>query len=362
MADIQLKNLNEITNTSQLTSTKNLLIFDNSTNAGNRISLTTLANSISDQTITGLAGTNQSLKGAINTLNSKVGQMVTSGSLHDITDPGIYYLASGVTDKPVEQTGHGGFYSLSRSTSTGTALNLSGIFVSLYDNSIWSVKCINSTWTYTQMAKQPEVDTLNSNMANIVSFGDKDVISGNTIQDAIETVYTGLTAIPLKLQVGTFGYTGFGRVEMIVHKNSANYGIAFVFGYSLGEIMYQLVSNNGTITVTQMPTRSEVDTLNSKIPSNQNDEVRMKMVMLGAREATFTDGVCVFDLTTVLNASFRSGKTLSHCMIAQAIGTSGAFIVSTQKTADWEITIKAVRNNQQEFSETIGINLMICVY
>ena len=72
MADIQLKNLNEITNTSQLTSTKNLLIFDNSTNAGNRISLTTLANSISDQTITGLAGTNQSIKSAIDALNSKL--------------------------------------------------------------------------------------------------------------------------------------------------------------------------------------------------------------------------------------------------------------------------------------------------
>lgn len=103
MADIQLKNLNEITNTSQLTSTKNLLIFDNSTNAGNRISLTTLANSISDQTITGLAGKNQSLKAAIDALNSNIvntpitntvrysGDNTVFDTLHANATDGTYY-------------------------------------------------------------------------------------------------------------------------------------------------------------------------------------------------------------------------------------------------------------------------------
>jgi len=87
---------------------------------------------------------------AINALNSQL-TSVSSGSLHDIVKTGVYFLTSAVTDKPVMESGYGGTYQVAVG---GNAQNpvIAGTFISMYDNSVWSIKCLNGTWTYTNIS------------------------------------------------------------------------------------------------------------------------------------------------------------------------------------------------------------------
>ena len=74
--------------------------------------------------------------------------MVSSGSLHDITKTGLYYLTSGVADKPVMQEGYGGLY-IAGVAEGGT---VAGTFVSLYDKTIWAIgKLPGGSWNYTSV-------------------------------------------------------------------------------------------------------------------------------------------------------------------------------------------------------------------
>ena len=74
--------------------------------------------------------------------------------MHDIKSSGVYYLTGGVTDKP---TGNGGYYSVSVFNND----LLVGTYIST-DNFVFAVKLISGTWTYTQLAKESEIDALNS--------------------------------------------------------------------------------------------------------------------------------------------------------------------------------------------------------
>lgn len=85
----------------------------------------------------------------VNALSSKLGRLITSGSLHDILTPGIFYIGSSVTDQPVQQNGYGGTYIVSSANEN----TLVGTYISMYDKSIWSIAKLNAAWTYTQMAK-----------------------------------------------------------------------------------------------------------------------------------------------------------------------------------------------------------------
>jgi hypothetical protein len=107
-----------------------------------------ILNKLTTKTYTVAGGTN-TLIDAINTLNSKLGRLITSGSLHDILAPGIYYMGSSVTDQPVQQNGYGGTYIVSSANEN----TLVGTYISMYDKSIWSIAKLNAAWTYTQMAK-----------------------------------------------------------------------------------------------------------------------------------------------------------------------------------------------------------------
>ena len=71
-------------------------------------------------------------------------QALNSGSLHDITTPGIYYLRNAVTDKP---TSTGGIYIVSSYSGT-----IAGIFISVASDKAYIVTYISGTWTYTQLA------------------------------------------------------------------------------------------------------------------------------------------------------------------------------------------------------------------
>lgn len=149
MADVKLNTLPQSTSP---TSTQDLLLFDESTNAGQRINYNTLADVIlaklTSKTYT-VGGGTQTLISAIDALNSKLGRLITSGSLRDILTPGIYYIGSSVTDQPVQQNGYGGTYIVSSANEN----TLVGTYISMYDKSIWSIAKLNADWSYTQMAK-----------------------------------------------------------------------------------------------------------------------------------------------------------------------------------------------------------------
>lgn len=71
----------------------------------------------------------------------------------------MYYLTGGVTDKP---TGNGGYYSVSVFNND----LLVGTYIST-DNFVFAVKLISGTWTYTQLAKESEIDALNGRIPDV---------------------------------------------------------------------------------------------------------------------------------------------------------------------------------------------------
>jgi len=132
---------------SQIASTDYLLGIDSA--EGYQMLIQDLGEYIINRATASLAGSTQTLASAISALNSKLGRLITSGSLHDILAPGIYYIGSSVTDQPVQQNGYGGTYIVSSANEN----TLVGTYISMYDKSIWSIAKLNAAWTYTQMAK-----------------------------------------------------------------------------------------------------------------------------------------------------------------------------------------------------------------
>lgn len=68
---------------------------------------------------------------------------ITSGSFHDILNPGIYYVTNAVTDKP---TSTGGAYFVS---SQGGAVG--GLYIQVGTGKAYVVRYTDSTWTYTPL-------------------------------------------------------------------------------------------------------------------------------------------------------------------------------------------------------------------
>ena len=115
------------------------------------------------------------LSNRIDTLNSRF-TYVTSGSLHDIKTPGVYSIAGAVADKP---TNNGGTYIVS-SYSNGSLVG--GTYIDVVTGDAYSVNLYSGTWTYTKLATNDQIGTLNSNIeqflntrnlpSNISSFND----------------------------------------------------------------------------------------------------------------------------------------------------------------------------------------------
>ena len=81
----------------------------------------------------------------VSVLNSKIGRIISSGSLHDITTPGIYWLTSAVTDKP--ESGAGTYIIAAYSSSY-----LSGLFISADNDHLYDVKYSGGSWEYEYLA------------------------------------------------------------------------------------------------------------------------------------------------------------------------------------------------------------------
>lgn len=102
---------------------------------------------------------------ALNTLNSKFRQ-ISSGSFHDIKDPGVYWLTSGVTDKPINGAGT---YIINKYSND----YLSGLYVAADDSKLSSVKYSGGVWKYT-----PISDIINSKVEYKTAFDVPVVSSG----------------------------------------------------------------------------------------------------------------------------------------------------------------------------------------
>ena len=90
-------------------------------------------------------GITNDLRDITDTLNSKLGRIISTGSLHDITEPGLYWLTSAVADKPESSAG---MYILSAYNAT----YLSGLFVSADTDHCYDVKYSNGVWEYEYLA------------------------------------------------------------------------------------------------------------------------------------------------------------------------------------------------------------------
>lgn len=149
MADQNTKDINTVNNITSIDANDYLFVSDQGSALRKANSNVVSKYAVETYTTTLGGVNNKTVQSAINDLNSKLGRLITSGSLHDILTPGIYYISSSVTDQPVQQDGYGGTYIVS-STNENT---LVGIYISMYDKSIWSITKLNATWTHTQMAK-----------------------------------------------------------------------------------------------------------------------------------------------------------------------------------------------------------------
>ena len=78
-------------------------------------------------------------------LYDHIGKVVSSGSLHDITEPGIYWLTSSVTDKP--ESGAGAYVISRYSTEY-----LSGIYIVADTVKCYAIKYSSNAWAYELLA------------------------------------------------------------------------------------------------------------------------------------------------------------------------------------------------------------------
>ena len=95
---------------------------------------------LSGFTATDLTGAANELKNTLNSLENRF-SIVSTGSLHDITTSGVYYVTGAVTDKP---TSTGGLYLVSAFNTE----QLVGKYISFY-NEEYNVSHSNNVWTYT---------------------------------------------------------------------------------------------------------------------------------------------------------------------------------------------------------------------
>lgn len=113
-----------------------------SAGASRRITVANLAKQIVEGYAgSSLAGSSQSVKSAIDSLNSKW-LSVSSGSIQSITSSGIYYVANGVSDKP---TATGGMLAI----AFGSASTATGLYVAnTATQQIYWVTVVNGIWSY----------------------------------------------------------------------------------------------------------------------------------------------------------------------------------------------------------------------
>ena len=96
---------------------------------------------IENYTGSSLAGSSQSVKSALDALNSKW-LSVSSGSMKSITSSGVYYVTNGVSDKP---TASGGMLAI----AFGNASTAAGLYVAnTVTQQIYWVTVVNGIWTY----------------------------------------------------------------------------------------------------------------------------------------------------------------------------------------------------------------------
>ena len=93
----------------------------------------------------GLNHLRKKLNDEIDTLNGKF-KTITSGSLRDINETGIYYLTSAVTDMPDQ---YGGVYIVGWQSAT----LLAGVFVSANFEGVWQVRCASGQWSWNRLSK-----------------------------------------------------------------------------------------------------------------------------------------------------------------------------------------------------------------
>lgn len=134
----------------------------------------------------------QPIANQIASLNSNIAnrfRVVSSGSLHDIIEPGIYYLTSAVTDKP---TNSGGFYYCG---FFGAAV-YGGIFVPAYDSSETPLYITftnnGSTWnTYSFGTKKFETTTVTGTTTQSGAINIPSADLGKTLVNAVLTSQSG---------------------------------------------------------------------------------------------------------------------------------------------------------------------------
>lgn len=152
------------------------------------------------------------LADAVNALNSKI-RTISTGSLHDITTPGMYWLISGVADKPEPGAG---MYILQAYADSYRA----GLYV-VADNCVqYNVALVNGTWTYNKLALN---DTLINKVkagtteANVISFSTTvSFTSGVGYADASSVLPSGYRiSIPVAAAVasGSLAVTGCMKDE-----------------------------------------------------------------------------------------------------------------------------------------------------
>lgn len=135
-----------------------------------------------DNTESGLSATD--VQGALDELGTdKVSfKIISSGSLHDIRETGIFYLTSTVTDKPASE---GGFYVV-------TAYNpdlIVGEFISIY-HYVASVVYVNGVWS--SVSNSIRNTTISDTTSATGAFTIPSSLRTKRILEVYPTTYSGL--------------------------------------------------------------------------------------------------------------------------------------------------------------------------
>ena len=100
MADVNVTDLTQETY-STLDGTEQVIMFDSA--EGKRATVAAVGEYVLKKLTTSLNGSTQTVANALSSLNSDLAnrfKIVSSGSVFDITETGLYYLTGAVTDKP----------------------------------------------------------------------------------------------------------------------------------------------------------------------------------------------------------------------------------------------------------------------
>ncbi len=105
MADVNVTDLTQETY-STMDGTEQVIMFDSA--EGKRATVAAVGEYVLKKLTTSLNGSTQTVANALASLNSDLSghfQTVSSGSVHDVTTNGIYYVTTGATDRPVNYGG-----------------------------------------------------------------------------------------------------------------------------------------------------------------------------------------------------------------------------------------------------------------